>query len=33
MKERKKQKKKLYSSVEFIYINFLFRQKVNNVIL
>ena len=35
MKERKKakKKKKWNSSAEFIYINFLFRQKANNIIL
>lgn len=32
MKERKKAKKK-NSSAEFIYINFFYRQIVNNIIL
>ena len=33
MKERKKAKKKKNSSAEFIYINFFYRQIVNNIIL
>ena len=32
-KKSKKKKKKWNSSAEFIYINFLFRQKANNIIL